>query len=101
MGGGLNPLMPGLSVGGLMPDDVEKKEVRPEYDKLRTPSLVQEVFTGIGIASGLALLWAFEAMRDRYFRLLDRMNVRLWSHRASSSPAARARKHETVAAQRK
>ncbi len=101
MGGGLKPLTLALSVGGLMPDDVEKNEVRPQHDELRTPSLVQEVFTGIGIASGLALLWAFEAMRDRYFRLLDRMNVRPWSHRGSAFPAGRPRKHATVEAQRK
>jgi hypothetical protein len=101
MGGGLKPLMLALSVDGLMPDDVEKNAVRPEYDELRTPSLIKEVFTGIGIASGLALLWAFEAMRDRYFRLLDRMNVRPWSHRGSAFPAGRPRKHRTVEAQRK
>src|SRR5260370_34952111 len=95
MGGGLKPLKLALSVGGLMPDDVEKKEVRPEYDELRTPSLVQEVFTGIGIASVLALLWAFEAMRDRYFRLLDRMNVRPRSHQGSAFPAGRPRNHAT------
>ena len=100
MGGGLKPLTLALSVDGLMPD-VEKNAVRPEYDELRTPSLIREVFTGIGIASGLALLWAFEAMRDRYFRLLDRMNVRPWSHRGSAFPAGRPRKHRTVEAQRK
>jgi hypothetical protein len=101
MGGGLKPRTLALSVDGPMPDDVEKNEVRPGYDELRTPSLVKEVFTGIGIASGLALLWAFEAMRDRYFRLLDRMNVRPWSHRGSAFPAGRPRKHATVEAQRK
>ena len=84
-----------------MPDDIEKAGVRPEYDELRLPSLVKEVFTGIGISAGLALLWAFEAMRDRYFRLLDRMNVRPWSHRGSAFPAGRPRKHTTVEAQRK
>lgn len=84
-----------------MPDDIEKAGVRPEYDELRTPSLVKEVLAGIGIASGLALLWAFEAMRDRYFRLLDRMNVRPWSHRGSAFPAGRPRKQTTVEAKRK
>ena len=101
MGGDLKPLTLALSVDGLMPDDVEKTEARPECDELRMPSLVKEVFQGIGIASGLALLWAFEAMRDRYFRLLDRMNVRPWSHRGSAFPAGRPRKHATVEAQRK
>jgi hypothetical protein len=84
-----------------MPDDIEKTGVQPEHDELRTPTLVKEVFAGIGIASGLALLWAFEAMRDRYFRLLDRMNVRPWSHRGSAFPAGRPRRHTTVEAQRK
>ena len=90
-----------LSVDGLMADDIEKTETRPEYDELRWPSLIKEVFAGIGIASGLALLWAFEAMRDRYFRVLDRMNVRPWPHRGSAFPAGRPRKHTTVEAQRK
>lgn len=84
-----------------MADEVEKTVVRPEYDELRSPSLVKEVFAGIGISVGLALLWAFEAMRDRYFRLLDRMNVRPWSHRGSAFPAGRPRKHTIVEAQRK
>ncbi len=101
MGGDLKPLTLTLSVDELMPDDVQKNGVRPEYDELRTPSLVKEVFTGIGIASGLALLWAFEAMRDRYFRLLDRMKFRPWSHRGSAFPAGRPRRHTTVEAQRK
>jgi hypothetical protein len=93
--------MPALSVDEPMPDDVEKTEARPEYDELRLPSLIKEVFAGVGIATGLALLWAFEAMRDRYFRLLDRMNVRPWSHRGSAFPAGRPRRHRTVEAQRK
>src|SRR5258708_12563502 len=84
-----------------MAEEVEKTGVRSAHDEPRTPSLVQEVFTGIGIASGLALLWAFEAMRDRYFRLLDRMNVRPWSHRGSAFPAGRPRKHATVEPQPK
>ena len=83
-----------------MPEDVQKAEVRPEYDEIRMPGLVKEILAGIGIASGLALLWAFEAMRDRYFRLLGRLNVRPRSHRGSAFPAGRARKHATVEAQR-
>jgi hypothetical protein len=101
MGGYLKRLTLALSVDALMRDNIEKTEARPEYDELRMPSLVKEVFQGIGIASGLALLWAFEAMRDRYFRLLDRVNVRPWSHRGSAFPAGRPRKHATVEAQRK
>lgn len=84
-----------------MADEVEKTVVRPEFDELRLPSLVKEVFAGIGISVGLALLWAFEAMRDRYFRLLDRMKFRPWSHRGSAFPAGRPRKQTTVEAQRK
>ena len=84
-----------------MADEVEKTVVRPEFDELGLPSLVKEVFTGIGISVGLALLWAFEAMRDRYFRLLDRMKFRPWSHRGSAFPAGRPRKQTTVEAQRK
>ena len=84
-----------------MADEVEKNVVRPEFDELRLPSLVKEVFAGIGISVGLALLWAFEAMRDRYFRLLDRMKFRPWSHRGSAFPAGRPRKQTTVEAQRK
>ncbi len=101
MGGGLKPRMLALSVDGPMLDDVEKNEVRPEYDELGFPSLIKEVFTGIGIATGLALLWAFETMRDWYFRLLDRMNVRPWSHRGSAFPAGRPRKQTTIEAQPK
>lgn len=54
-----------------MQDD--KKPVPPE--PLTRGDFVIQVLHGIGIAAGLALLWAMEAVRDRVFRLLDRLNI--------------------------
>ena len=89
------------SVEAQMAHEIEKAQVRSGYDELSTSELIKEVLAGIGIATGLALLWTFEAMRDRYFELLDRMNVRPRSHRGSAFPAGRPRKHTSVASQQK
>lgn len=36
---------------------------------------VCQVVRGIAVSLGLMLLWSMEAVRDRFFRLLDRLHI--------------------------
>jgi hypothetical protein len=58
------------------------------------------VMQGLGVALGLCLLWGLEAVRNRYFRLLDRMNVKARTRKSSPFPPGQARKHPIIAASR-
>ncbi|HJU27969.1 MAG TPA: hypothetical protein VJ718_02300 [Candidatus Binataceae bacterium] len=69
-------------------------------DKLKTGSVITEIFYGFGIMLGLALLWALEVVRDAFFRLLDKMNIKPRPHRASAFPPGPSREHTTVEARR-
>jgi hypothetical protein len=69
-------------------------------DKLPARSVFVEVLYGIAIMSGLALLWGLESIRNAFFRLLDKMNIRPRVRRASAFPPGPSREHTTVAARR-
>ncbi|MGD1026229.1 hypothetical protein [Candidatus Binatus soli] len=76
-------------------DTVEEKprmEVRVE--PLRGLPLVKEVAAAVGRALGLTLLWGLEIVRDSYFRLLDRLNVRPRHKRASAFPPGQPKKRK-------
>lgn len=46
-----------------------------EIDRLTTRQHFREVGQGIGVTSGLALLWVMEAVRNRFFALLDALKI--------------------------
>ena len=54
-----------------------------------------QMMNGVGIASGMLLLWVMELFRNGYFRILDRLNVKPRKRRASAFPpgAPRHRRH--------
>jgi hypothetical protein len=54
-------------------------------ERLSKGSFVFEVFRAIAITLGLSLLWAMEAARDRFFRLLDRWHVPSFRWRKASA----------------
>jgi hypothetical protein len=64
----------------------------PEDEQLKPLEVAAEVIHGVGIALGLSLLWAMEAVRDRVFRLLDRINARPRTRPASAFPPGQPRK---------
>jgi hypothetical protein len=52
------------------------------------------VLYGIGVSLGLALLWFMEVVRNIFFNLLDRLNVKpRRGGRASAFPPGQPRKH--------
>lgn len=61
-------------------------EVDPALDRLTFGQHVLEVLRGIGLALGMTLLWTMEIVRDAYFRLLDRWNIKARRRGASAFP---------------
>jgi hypothetical protein len=70
----------------------EKARVEVRIEPLRGMPLIMEVVGGVGRVLGLTLLWGLEIVRDSYFRLLDRLNVRPRHKRASAFPPGQPKK---------
>jgi hypothetical protein len=64
-----------------------------EIETLTATEVTLEIVHGVGIALGLSLFWIMEAIRDRVFRLLDRINARPRTRPASAFPPGQPRKH--------
>ena len=75
----------------------EKARVEIRIEPLRGLPLVKEVAGAVGRALGLTLLWGLEIVRDWYFRLLDRLNVRPRPKRASAFPPGQPKKRKAPA----
>ena len=81
--------------------ELTQKPVEPlEIEQLDARGTAMEIVKGMGIALGLALLWMLETARDGFFHLLDRINLRPRTRRASAFPPGRPRRHATVDARR-
>jgi len=67
----------------------------PEFVPERMPTRVAflEALNGIGIAAGMGMLWIMEVVRNRYFKLLDRLNFKPRTRRASPFPPGQAKHH--------
>jgi hypothetical protein len=74
-----------------------EEKVQVHVAPLRGRELVIEVAGGVGRALGLTLLWGLEIVRDTYFRILDRLNVRPRRKRASAFPPGQPKKRTHVA----
>jgi hypothetical protein len=76
------------------------EETRPatplEIERLSRLSYLSELVQGIGIALGMGILWGLEIVRNVYFRLLDRLNLKPRHRRASAFPPGRPRKHRQL-----
>jgi hypothetical protein len=76
------------------------EETRPaaplEIEQLSTLNYLSEVVQGVGIALGLGILWGLEIVRNAYFRLLDRFNLKPRRRRASAFPPGRPKKHRQL-----
>jgi hypothetical protein len=70
----------------------DQNPTRIEIKPLRGLDFVKEVVRGVGVSLGMALLWGLELIRNSYFRMLDRFNVRPRHKRASAFPPGQPRK---------
>jgi len=75
----------------------DKARVELHIERLRGLALIQEIAGAVGRALGLTLLWGLELVRDSYFRLLDRLNVRPRHKRASAFPPGQPKKRNARA----
>ncbi len=75
----------------------DKARVELRIQPLRGLPLVKEVAGGVGRALGLTLFWGLEIVRDSYFRLLDRLNVRPRRKRASAFPPGQPKRRNARA----
>ncbi len=80
-----------------MQENPEQKQLPMSPEPFGTMGFIVELFHGVGILLGLALLWTLEAVRNVFFRLLDRWNIRPRpSTKASAFPPGRPRRHHVV-----
>jgi hypothetical protein len=86
-----NPKLAGLETVSTMAE----QEIDFTPDPMRRLKFVSELCQGIGIASGLGLLWIMETVRDGVFGLLDRVNLKPRPRRASAFPPGRPRRSAT------
>ncbi len=74
-------------------EHVDQPQIQVEPELLGKRDFVLQVLEGIGIAAGLGLLWAMETVRNSYFRLLDRWNIKPRRRtRASAFPPGKPRR---------
>jgi len=69
-----------------MSQQLEPTEAPFEVEKLGWRDFFMELIQAIGVTVGLALLWGLEIIRNRFFRLLDRLNIKPRRRRASAFP---------------
>jgi hypothetical protein len=74
-----------------MPEITESNVRTPiEVEQLPRGDLYDQILCGVGIASGLALLWTMESMRNVIFRALNALHVPPRRHqRGSAFPAGK------------
>ena len=68
------------------PMENQQPQAPLKINQLRGLDLVLEIFRGIGALFGMGILWGLEIVRNRYFQLLDRFNIRARRKRASAFP---------------
>jgi len=75
----------------------ERVQAQVQVEPLTRREFVVEAAGGVGRALGLTLFWGLEIVRDAYFRMLDRLNVRPRRKRASAFPPGQPRKRTPAA----
>ena len=82
------------------PAEAPTVETQPVVRPLSTFGFLLYVLHGTGVALGLCLLWGLEAVRNNFFRLLDRMSIKARVRKASAFPPGQPRKRPLTEASR-
>lgn len=72
-----------------MPDQLQDEHAPIVIEKMGWGIFFLEVLQGTGVTVGLALLWGLENVRNSFFRLLDRLNLKPHRRRPSAFPPGR------------
>jgi hypothetical protein len=75
-----------------MAEQVSGAEEKFPIDRLGWRGALLEVIKALAAAVGLSLLWGLENLRNAFFGLLDRMNLKPWARKGSAFPPGRPRK---------
>jgi hypothetical protein len=75
-------------------------ETSPVVRPLSTLGFLLYILHGVGVTLGLCLFWGLEAVRNKFFRLLDRMNLKARVRKASAFPPGQPRKRPLTEASR-
>jgi hypothetical protein len=80
-----------------MQETSEQKQLPLEMEQLGVKGYFIEVVHGVGVMAGLGLLWSLEAVRNTFFRVLDRLNIKARpSRRASAFPPGSPRRRKAA-----
>jgi len=73
----------------LMPELTDSSlETTPEIEQMTGADHLFQILCGVGIASGLALLWTMESVRNLVFRALNALHIPARRHkRGTAFPA--------------
>jgi len=82
------------------PVDAPIVETSPVVRPLSTLGFLLYILHGVGVTVGLCLFWGLEAVRNKFFRLLDRMNIKARVRKASAFPPGQPRKRPLTEASR-
>lgn len=80
-------------------DQSQRSEQPHQPEQFTTAQFIWEIVEGTGVMAGLGLLWGLEALRDSYFHLLDRFNIRPRARPGRPFPPGQSRKRQPVEAQ--
>jgi hypothetical protein len=79
--GGLNDRAPKSNLK-LMPELTDSTlETTPEIEQMTGTDHLFQILCGVGIASGLALLWTMETVRNLVFRVLNALHIPARRHK--------------------
>lgn len=80
-----------------MQETPEQKQLPLDSEQLGVGGFFLELIHGIGVMLGLALLWSLETVRNVFFAVLDRLNVKARPHRrVSAFPPGSPRPRKTA-----
>jgi hypothetical protein len=76
----------------MMAEQVSGAEEKFAVDRLGRWDATVEIITAIAVTVGLTLLWGLELLRNAFFGLLDRLNLKPRARKGSAFPPGRPRK---------
>lgn len=86
-----------FSLMSQMQESSEQKQLPVDPYHLGVSGYLVEVIHGTAVMMGLALLWSLEGVRNVFFRLLDRWNIRSRPPRkVSAFPPGQPRRRKAV-----
>jgi hypothetical protein len=68
-----------------MQETPEPQQLPINTDQLSRGDFISELIQGIGKMAGLGLLWSLEAVRNVWFKTLDRLNIKARPRRSVSA----------------